>query len=68
MHEPLQHCTLDIVTVVTACQHPKATCYQWKFPLREAIIKDNDIHDELFEGEGSDGWYRMQGAVCRIEL
>ena len=39
--------------------------------MREAIIKDNDIHDQLFEGEGSDVSVQdavdMAGTGCRVQ-
>ena len=39
--------------------------------MREAIIKDNDIHDELFEGDGSDVSVQdavdMAGTGCRVQ-
>ena len=44
---------------------------QWKFALREAIMRGNDIHDELFEGEGCDVSVQdavdMAGTECRVQ-
>ena len=44
---------------------------QWMFALHEAIIKGNEIHDELFEGEASDvsveDAVEMAGIECWVQ-
>ena len=43
----------------------------WKFAFHEAIIKGNEIHDELFEGDASDVSVEddvdMAGTECGVQ-